>query len=379
MGIAALICGCLPTSSQFQLPTRIPSGGPPVALATADLNGDGRIDLVVSRGNVQTPKTGSLGDANRPRVSQGAVGVFLGNGDGTFAPVFNTVGQALPQGLSVSRAAIGDLNGDGRPDLAVSNLESGHIAILLGKGDGTFLTPTLILVGERPSSPHLADFNGDGKLDLAVVDQSVNPNLESGQLLVLLGRGDGTFSAPCTMSIGRASFSVGVADWNGDGKLDLAVADNRHPAVWLLFGQGDGTFVEASRIDTPFVALSAVGADLNKDGRLDLIVGTDLGAMIFLGNGDRTFFHIGDYNTSLTRSGYTGDFNNDGSVDFLSARRIFLGDGTGHFTGYELPAPGYDDASVIGADVNGDGWLDIITADHASERISVYLNAGSAR
>jgi hypothetical protein len=172
--------------------------------------------------------------------------------------------------------------------------------------------------------------------------------------------------------------SIAVGDWNGDKRLDLAVADTSKPAVWMLLGNGDGSFAEASRLDTNFAPVGVAGADFNKDGRLDLTVAVVKGTLIYLGNGDGSFTHAGDYYNDITRSGFSADFNNDGMMDFVTARRLFLGFGTGRFAAYQMPSPRYDDSWVMGVDVNGDGWLDVVAADHAAERIDVYLNTGGS-
>ena len=160
--------------------------------------------------------------------SGGTVSVLLGNGDGTFqTQTTYTVGSSsFP--FSV---AVGDFNGDGNPDLAVANAGSGTVSVLLGNGDGTFQTQTTYTVGSTPASVAVGDFNGDGNPDLAIT------NAGSGTVSVLLGNGDGTFQTQTTYTVGSTPRSVAVGDFNGDGKPDLAVANSSGGTVSVLLGQ----------------------------------------------------------------------------------------------------------------------------------------------
>src|SRR5712664_1006489 len=168
-----------------------------------------------------------------------------------------------------SGIAVGDFNGDGKLDLAVVNFGDWNIYVLLGNGDGTFQVARSVYFASGGGFPWYvvaADFNGDGKLDLAVSNYGDN------SLSVLLGNGDGTFQAPLTTPVGTNPAQVTVGDFNGDGKLDLAVSSVANNTVAVLLGNGDGTFLP------PLIApvganpwYFAVG-DFNCDRILDLAV-----------------------------------------------------------------------------------------------------------
>ncbi|MGO8818369.1 MAG: beta strand repeat-containing protein [Terriglobia bacterium] len=269
-------------------------GSEPVAVVTADLNRDGNLDLIVLNGNNNIT---------------GSVSILLGNGDGTFRSHVD-----YPASGWATSVAVGDFNGDGVPDLAVTNVTLGTVSILLGNGDGTFRTKVDYHSGANAQMVAVGDFNGDGKLDLAVT------NYPGSTVSVLLGNGDGTFQAPVSYVAGELANNVTAADFNGDGKLDLAVTT--YSGVGVLLGNGDGTF------QTAFVGCSGTGnslvaTDINGDGKLDLLMANGVGeAVVCTSNGDGTFSYnmYGTGNGTVSSFGAVGaDFNGDGSIDLALA------------------------------------------------------------
>ncbi len=282
----------------FQAARKFAVGANLQSVAIAELNGDGKLDLAVVGGT----------------ASSGNVAVLLGNGDGTFGAANNYVTGSDPRSV-----AIGDLNGDGKLDLAVANSSSANVSLLLGSGDGTFGAANNYVTGSDPRSVAIGDLNGDGKLDLAVANSS------SGNVSLLLGNGDGTFQTASNFAAGAGSFSVATADLNRDGKLDLAIANVSDATVSVLIGNGNGTFQAASNLGVGISPQSVVIADINGDGRLDLAVlnqGSN-SVSVLNGNGDGTFQSAGSVTVGgMATSAVVGDFNGNGGLD-LAVTSVF--------------------------------------------------------
>jgi Bacterial Ig-like domain (group 3)/FG-GAP-like repeat/FG-GAP repeat len=294
----------------FQPPLIYGAGALPVAVAVGDFNGDGKPDFAEAD-------------------SEGfEVWVQLGNGDGTFQ---TAVGYAT--GAGPFSVAVGDFNGDGKPDLVVAYVGlvgPGGVSLLLGNGDGTFQPAVNFATGTNPHSVAVADFNGDGFADLAT----------AGGLAVMLGNGNGTFQAAVPYAAGPSPYFVTVGDFNKDGKPDLAVADNISSgtgSVSVLLGNGDGTFQTAVSYPVGTNPTSAAVADFNGDGKPDLAVsnGGSGNLSLMLGNGDGSFQAAVNYVTGTgPKSVAAGDFNGDGRTDLAVANEgsnnvsILLGNAT---------------------------------------------------
>ena len=291
----------------------------------------------------------------------GNISILLGNGDGTFATAVT-----YPVGAASSGLAVGDFNGDGKQDLAVIYDEDATVAILLGNGDGTFAAAVTYPVGPAGAEPFgiaAADFNGDGKQDLVVA------NFNTSTLVIVLGNGDGSFGSPATYTVGNSPNALVVGDFNGDGKMDVATS-NGDNTISVLLGNGDGSFAAASIGTYPVGGEDpdsiAVG-DFNGDGKLDLVVSnvTSGDVSILLGKGDGTFAAASIYPVGQgPQAVVAGDFNGDGKLDLAvplygdSAVAILLGKGDGTFAAAATQATDQDIAVAAG-DLNGDGKLDL--------------------
>ena len=231
--------------------------------------------------------------------------------------------QSPGVGTNAEAIAVGDFNGDGIPDLAVMNA-SQTVTILLGKGDGTFTaTATSPQTGASPSAIVIGDFNSDGIPDLAVANEGSN------NVSIFLGNGDGTFTAVANQpETGTSPIAMVAGDFNGDGILDLATANYVSDTVTVLLGNGDGTFTASPLSAQTNVAPTpmAVG-DFNGDGILDLAVAGGYlypggQVTILLGNGDGSFTPAAPLTMSQNSYAYpivVGDFNQDGKLDLAIA------------------------------------------------------------
>ena len=249
------------------------------ALALADLNGDGKLDLVVANGYT--------GDYSLNYSQGSSVEVFLGLGDGTFhaSSAYGVVSNA--QGITIA-----DVDGDGKPDLLVTNGFSSTFTVLLGRGDGTFTTGNSYATQAAPSAIAVADFNGDGKRDVVVA------NSQSGTLSVFLGNGNGTFGTPTIVPVDVGLLSVIAADFNGDGRPDLAVATTS--GIYALAGLGNGTFAPPAWLNFGASPASLVAVDLDGDGRLDLIF------TYYDGGSAAVFLNVGAAGAGATIATQTG-------------------------------------------------------------------------
>jgi Flp pilus assembly secretin CpaC len=367
LAAAGILSGLLPRKDYS-------TGNAPVALATADFNGDGHQDLVVANNKDST------------------ISVLLGVGDGTFGtqtPI-TIPGGTLPS--TPSAVAVGDFDGDKNLDIAVTDSSNNSVLILFGDGRGNFAAPTAATTyptGNNPVALLAADLNGDGILDLAVVNQA------DGTVSILLGNPTGgktnTFGAKTDYAVGATPTAIASADFNADGRPDLAVTDSADNKVSVLLQNNDGTSATrgtfATKVDynTGSGPAGIAVADFNSDGRPDLAVTnqteTTNTVSILLGNSDGTFgthtdFPAGSGPVGIVAADFTGDANPDLAVTDRGADQlsILIGGGDGTFTSPIAIAAGNAPVAVAAADLNGDGALDVIAANETSNSVTVILN-----
>ena len=361
-------------------------GAAPNALVAADLNRDGRLDLAVA-------------DA-ASRIDSGATGfvtVLLNHGDGTFT----VQPTEYPAGNGVIGLAAGDFTGAGHVDLVIDNhpsLASTKLSLLVGAGDGTFAMP----VGFDATGPAVAlvagDLNHDGRADLAIATTANwDPSDTRGQVAILLGKPDGTFAtstAPC----GWGPESIGLADLDGDGNLDLVlgVVTRAHEpgagAVSVLRGHADGTF----DTNTDYVTGTngaVVFGDFDGDGHLDVAQSRGGGtAMILHGNGDATLTHAAVYSTGRLPSALVlVDLDGDGRPDMVEADAsclstpcptstlsVFLSGKDGAFAAPVTVATTDAPVALVAGDFDGDGHPDVIVIG-VDGKASLHLGDGAGR
>lgn len=333
------------------------------ALASGDFNGDGKPDLAVGTAT--------------------AVQIYLGTGKAS-APF--TTGQLITVGTQadygVTSIAVGDFNGDGKLDIALSYssiLGPSEIGILLGNGDGTFATPVFYTSGSYSYYIALGDVNGDGKLD--VVTSGID---------ILLGKGDGTLAAPT--SLGLTSWvNVLLADFNGDGLLDIALAtgaDPNQPEVAVMLNSGGGSFGPPIYTQTlyypSYEAQALTAADVNQDGKQDLLVGESDALQTLLGNGDGTFQVITDATNVEWFNAFpivVDDFSGSGKPELAVANSAagyiatLLNEGDGNFSiTNEGAGTGPGPSSMVSGRFHGPNKVADLVVRNSDGTLSVLIN-----
>ena len=330
-------------------------GAAPNSIAVADYNGDGILDLITCNGGQD-------------------VTVLLGLGKGRYQ---NPV--SLPAGNAPQAVALADVNGDGKADLIVLNNGSNTVSVAFGNGDGTFGAKSDYPVSGKPVALAVVDVNKDGKPDvLALCQQSSNVS-------VLLNQGNGTFGAKTDFSVLSTPQSFAVTDLDGDGNPDIVAMGAAQ--ISLLYGNGKGRFSFINSIDVPVNSGPVAIGDVTGDGKSDIVfslLSLYIGVLPNLGNrafGARTDYRVPTGATCIALS----DINNDGRLDIVFSPNasyggiyVLINYGSGIFPQnnaayYSVGAP-IRQFQLI--DMNSDGRLDVVTANHDSNSISVLLGNG---
>ena len=326
----------------------------PAGVATADFDGDGRVDAATAN---------SL-DAS--------VSVLLGDGAGA---LFARVDHAVGAGPAAIVAA--DVSGDGEVDLVTANADGGTVSVLRGDGAGGFLPATAVAAGTRPVALAAADFNVDGRIDLVVADATAH------RLRFLRGLGGGAFAAPVSFVVGNGPTSIVSGDFDGDGALDVALASASAGTVTAWFGDGTGAFPRTTSLPAGFDCRSVSAGDFDGNGRRDLVAlsSGDQVLTLFLANDVGGFAPgiqmqtPGGDSTLVTSADVDGDFHPDlllanGPTTSLSVMLSRPGAPFWHLTSLATtPVP----TAVATADMNGDGILDMLVTNSIPATLSVLL------
>lgn len=367
-------------AGQFAAPVTVGIGpdAEPMSLALADVTGDGHVDIVTANGRLDSSPF-------PPPELVGTVSVIAGDGAGGFAAAEqHSAGAGEGRAQSI---AIGDITGDGIIDIVVSRPIANRVSILAGTGDGDFAGAIVRPTGVGPQPLLLADANGDGTLDVVVA------NAVGASVSILPGDGEGGIGFDGNFDVGVYPHSVVAADFDGDGQPDIATADAQSGSVSVLNNAGSGTFASSVQHAVGNSPLTIATGDVNGDGSPDLVTANGSGTVsVLISDGDGGFapsvaFPVAEgfqspYAVAL------GDANGDGHLDIATANNniqnesisFLLGDGTGDFaTGVVHPVgpePFNSPQGIVMADVTGDDQADIVTANLGTNSLSLLVGDG---
>ena len=354
----------------------------PSAVSIGDYNDDNIMDIAIADSTGYKPKY----------YMSDNILLFFGNGNGTFEWTWFTSKYLL----DIKDISSDDLNNDGHTDLILTSKIIGpyeqlrtstgnFVTVYLGNGNGSFQVPSAYNTGNLPVGNVIKDFNQDGLVDLAIANQL------SDSISVYINQGDGTFPKLPIYHTQSNAYSVAAGDFNRDGQVDLAVVNSSNfqffsGTVSVFLNSGAGTFLQAVDYDVGIHATSLAIGDINGDGNQDLVTANDLSNRVFIllgtNNGtflDATFIEVGDKPSSVS----IGDINGDGDSDLVISRihsntiAILFGNGDGTFSGSTSLIAGDGPRAVALSDLNLDNRLDIIVANENEDTIYVLINNGS--
>jgi FG-GAP-like repeat/Abnormal spindle-like microcephaly-assoc'd, ASPM-SPD-2-Hydin len=400
----------------FQAPVGYATAADPRMVVVADFNGDGKLDLATTNagsetisvllgngnGTFQTHKdnstakaascislaVGDLRNDGRHDIvagcqALGLVGVLLSNGDGTFKAI-----KTYTVSIGVTDVAVGDFNGDGKPDVAVTNGGT-NVSVLTGSGTGTLKAAVTFGTNFGPTGVVAVDLNGDGKADLVTANSGSPFGVITANVSVLLSNGKSLFAARTDYKIGGATGNgayngIAAADLTGNGKPDLIVPITYSDEVSILMNKGKGTFAAPVNYQLPTEVLGVVAGDFNNDGKADIAVmnfGGTGSISVLLNSGTGTFSAATSYPINGYGNGIAvGDFNKDGNLDIVatdgtnSTVSVLLGNGTGAFPSFATYPTGSSPIAVTVGDFNHDGWPDLAVANQLGQTVSILIN-----
>jgi hypothetical protein len=358
--------GCVP-NSQFkpgpQLNLDLPTGSGPTGLAVADLTGDGKPDIVTANSSAAT------------------VSLLVNQGQRPFGSVTFATKQDFAVAAGPVAVAIADLDGDGKPDVAVACASADVVTILSGTASPALGARTDVPVAKTPSSIAIGDLNKDGRPDIVVAAQGANV------VTVLLAQPNGGY-ARTDIPVGAIPRGVALLDANGDGKLDIVTANQGSSTITLLLGDGTGAFPTRRDFAVGPGPVALRVADVNGDGHPDVVTanaGNDT-VSVMLGDGLGSFASKGDQSTGLlaisdvvvAHAGFPGSEQDlivtGAGSDSLG---IYFGDGTGAFTLHPASfATLRGPAGVAAADVDGNGIMDFVVTCSQDDVVRVILGPG---
>lgn len=274
----------------------------------------------------------------------------------------------------------GDFNGDGKIDLAISNVGTNNVSIFLGFGTGSFANPVNYSVGSDPYAVISADFNNDTKLDL------ITSNYSSKNISVLIGLGNGTFASAINYPAVKPT-AITTSDFNKDGYLDLALSnDSSFNKISILYGASNGTFGAAINFNSGTISTQIISTDFNGDTYPDIatVSGPNNSVSVKLGSAigfDTLFvnYTVGTYAASLTFADFNGDSKKDIVVANANSNNIsvLLGLGTGAFASPVNYSTGIALPSIVSSDFNGDSFIDLASSNFGTNSVIVLLGFGN--
>ena len=333
-------------------------GGLPYSVTTADVDGDGDLDLLTAN------------------AASNTVSVRLNNGSGIFSGGSDPVVGSGPYTVTAA-----DVDGDGDLDFLVTNDFAGTVSVRLNNGSGTFGGGSTVAVGSGAWGAATADVDGDGDLDLLTANHGTNT------VSVRLNNGGGVFGGGSDPMVGNNPFCVATADVDGDGDLDLLAANETSNTVSVRLNNGSGVFSGSTELPVGSGPQSVTAADLDGDNDTDLLVANhgSNSVSVLLNNGSGAFslastVIVGAYAASVVAA----DIDGDGDLDLLVSNQnantvsVRLNNGSAAFTGTATVNVGSAPIFMTTADVDGDGDLDLLTANQNGNTVSVRFNQMAA-